>query len=70
MCDHTVYYARGFGGQFIHVVPALKMTVVITSDRSARTRVGGYRAALTSLLRDNILSAAVKADGSTCPPEM
>ena len=43
MCNHTVYYARGFGGQFIHVVPTLRLTVVITSDRSARTRVGGYR---------------------------
>jgi len=35
MCSHTVYYAHGFGGQFIHVVPTLQLTVVITSDRSA-----------------------------------
>jgi CubicO group peptidase (beta-lactamase class C family) len=66
MCDQTVYYARGFGGQFIHVVPSLRMTVVITSDRSARTRVGGYRESLTALIRDNLIAAALKADGGAC----
>lgn len=70
MCGHTVYYARGFGGQFIHVVPSLAMTVVITSDRTQRTRVGGYREALTALLRDDLIPAAVKADGGACPSEM
>jgi len=69
-CNHTVYYARGFGGQFIHVVPSLRLTVVITSDRSARTRVGGYRDSLTALLGDDLVPAAVKADGGTCPTEM
>ena len=70
MCNHIVYYARGFGGQFIHVVPTLRLTVVITSDRSARTRIGGYRAALTALLQDDLIPAAVKADGGNCPAEM
>jgi len=32
MCSHIVYYAHGFGGQFIHVVPTLRLTVVITWD--------------------------------------
>lgn len=70
MCGHRVHYARGFGGQFIHVVPSLRMTVVITSDRSARTRVGGYRAALTALMADDLVPAAVKADGGACPAEL
>ncbi len=69
VCNHTVYYARGFGGQYIHVEPTLRLTVVITSDRSARTRVGGYRASLTALLRDDLIPAALKADGGTCPTE-
>ena len=70
MCDHTVYYARGFGGQFIHVVPTLRLTVVITSDRSARTRIGGYRDSLSALLRGDLIPAALKADGGACPAEM
>ncbi|MDX1486485.1 MAG: serine hydrolase, partial [Alphaproteobacteria bacterium] len=40
-CGFDVFYARGFGGQFIYVVPGLKMTVVITSATTQRTRVGG-----------------------------
>lgn len=70
MCSHIVYYARGFGGQFIHVVPTLRLTVVITSDRSAGTRIGGYRAALTALLQVDLIPAAIKANGGTCPAEM
>ncbi len=66
VCGQTVYYARGFGGQFVHVAPALGLTIVITSDRSARTRVGGYRAALTALVGDDLVPAALEADGRTC----
>jgi len=32
MCSHIVYYVHGFCGQFIHVVPTLRLTVVITWD--------------------------------------
>ena len=69
MCNHPVYYARGFGGQYIHVAPTLGLTIAITSDRSARTRVGGYRAALTALLRNDLIPAALKADGGSCPTD-
>ena len=65
-CGHAVYYARGFGGQFIHVAPTLGMTIVITSDRSARTRIGGYREALTALVRDDLIPAALRSDGKIC----
>jgi CubicO group peptidase (beta-lactamase class C family) len=67
-CGHTAPYARGFGGQFVYVIPSLGMTVVITSDRSARTRIGGYRDRLTSLMRDDLVPAAIKADGGVCIP--
>jgi len=65
-CDQLTYYARGFGGQFVHVIPALELTIVITSDKSVRTRVGGYRAALTSLIGHDLVPAALKADNRTC----
>ncbi len=70
VCGHTVPYARGFGGQLVYVIPTLGMTVVITSDRSARTRIGGYREGLASLVRDDLVPAAIRADGGVCtPPE-
>jgi CubicO group peptidase (beta-lactamase class C family) len=65
-CGQAAYYARGFGGQFVHVIPALGLTIVITSDTSTRTRVGGYRAALTSLIGDDLVPAALKADNRVC----
>jgi len=65
-CGQPVYYARGFGGQFVHVVPSLALTIVITSDRSARTRIGGYREALTALVEDDLIPAALKAGKRAC----
>jgi CubicO group peptidase (beta-lactamase class C family) len=69
ICRHTAYYARGFGGQYIHVVPTLKMTIVISSDRSKRTKIGGYRSALNALLREDLIPAALKSDGRSCPTD-
>ncbi len=65
-CGETSHYARGFGGQFVHVLPSLALTVVITSDRSARTRVDGYRDALNELVETGIVAAALKARGISC----
>lgn len=69
ICGHRVHYARGYGGQYVHVAPKLGLTVVITSDRSARTRVGGYRRELDALLADGIVPAALRADGAVCPAQ-
>jgi CubicO group peptidase (beta-lactamase class C family) len=66
ICGHAVPYARGFGGQFLHVAPGLGLTVVVTSDISARTRVGGYRDQLDALIRDDLVPAALAADGKGC----
>ena len=70
VCGHPVYYARGFGGQFVHVAPSLAMTVVITSDSSTPTRVDNYRGALNALLREDLVPAALKADGKACNAEL
>ena len=39
---HGAAYARGYGGQFIHVVPATGTVVAITSDISRAARGDGY----------------------------
>jgi CubicO group peptidase (beta-lactamase class C family) len=67
MCAERVAYARGFGGQFIFVVPGTGQTIVITSDTASRTRVGGYFDALMDLVGDGFVRAALGADGRACP---
>ena len=69
VCAQPVYYARGYGGQFLHVAPALGLTVVITSDPAIHTRVDDYRGALYALLRDDLVPAALAADGKGCPAD-
>jgi CubicO group peptidase (beta-lactamase class C family) len=64
-CGETSHYARGFGGQFVHVLPSLALTVVITSDRSARTRVGDYRGELNDLV-ESVVSATLKERNRSC----
>lgn len=53
-----VYYARGFGGQVIHVVPALDLVMAVSSDPTRRARSGGYIDAVHGLLRDIAIPAA------------
>lgn len=65
-CGETSYYARGFGGQFVHVLPSLGLSIVITSDLSTRTRVGGYRTALNELVEQGIVAKALEAAGDSC----
>ena len=57
-------YARGFGGQFLIVVPSLAMTVVVTSSDDTRLRVDGYGDSLWSLVEDGLVPAALAADGA------
>ncbi len=43
------YYARGFGGHFIYILPAMKLTIVMTSNPHIHTRAGSYRYKLLAL---------------------
>lgn len=53
---HPVYYAWGYGGQFIFVVPALQLVVVATSDSQA-ARSGGHVEAVRRLMTDQVMPA-------------
>lgn len=60
---HTAAYARGFGGQYVIVIPTLAITVVVTSDTDTRLRVDGYGDSLWSLIEDGLIPAAMAAGG-------
>jgi CubicO group peptidase (beta-lactamase class C family) len=55
---HDVYFAWGYGGQYIFVVPSLQLVVVTTSDPEATTRERGHLEAIQALL-DNAIVPAV-----------
>ncbi len=54
---HTVYFAWGYGGQYVFVVPTLDLVIVTTSDPNAPSREGAHRDAIYEML-DAILRAA------------
>jgi CubicO group peptidase (beta-lactamase class C family) len=54
---HDVYYAWGYGGQFIYVVPSLELVVVTTSDPNVRSREQGHLQAIHALVDQEIIPA-------------
>jgi CubicO group peptidase (beta-lactamase class C family) len=54
---HPVYFAWGYGGQFIFVVPSASMVIVATSDPSPARREGEHLDAVHGLV-DELLSPA------------
>jgi CubicO group peptidase (beta-lactamase class C family) len=52
-----VRYARGYGGQMIYVVPALELTVVVTSDPGRPARSDGYVGDLRAMLAEDVIPA-------------
>ncbi|MCY7378065.1 MAG: beta-lactamase family protein [Gemmatimonadaceae bacterium] len=54
---HRVYFAWGYGGQFIFVVPSASMVVVATSEPAPARRDGGHLDAVHGLL-DELLAPA------------
>jgi len=57
MRGHMVYYAWGFGGQMLYVVPSLGMTAVMTSDPTEPSREDNYIGQLHALVADAIIPA-------------
>ena len=64
----AVYYAWGYGGQMVYVVPDLALTVVMTSDPNHPAGRDGFVRELHGLLADGIIPAAAER-GSVTGPE-
>jgi CubicO group peptidase (beta-lactamase class C family) len=60
---HPVYYAWGYGGQMVYVVPDLGLTVVMTSDPNHPSGRDGFVRELHGLLADGIIPAAERGSG-------
>jgi len=54
---YDVYFAWGYGGQYLFIVPALELTVVMTSD-AVSPREGDHNRALHDLVTDYLIPAA------------
>ena len=54
---HPLYYAWGYGGQMLFILPDLQLTVVMTSDTNVQ-RGSSHLGDLRSLLTDHIVPAA------------
>lgn len=54
---YPIYYAWGYGGQMVYVVPGLGLTAVMTSDADSRG-VDGHVQALHALVAERLIPAA------------
>lgn len=67
MGGHRVFYAWGYGGQMVYVVPSLRLTVVMLSDPTTRSSEGGHLQSLHALLADGVIPAAEAGSGEASP---
>lgn len=58
---HPVYFAWGYGGQMVYVVPSLALTVVTTCDSNHPAGRDGFVRVLHRLLAERIIPAAERA---------
>jgi CubicO group peptidase (beta-lactamase class C family) len=68
---HGVYYAWGFGGQLLYVIPSLKLTIVVTSDTTTRSTVDNHLCKVHELVATGFMPAAMEnppviAEASVC----
>jgi CubicO group peptidase (beta-lactamase class C family) len=64
---HQMFYAWGYGGQYIFVVPDLELTVATTSDPDD-PRTAGHNQAILEIIEDLIVPAA-EVGAPTSPQE-
>lgn len=62
MSNYAAAYARGYGGQIIHVIPQAGLVVAMTSDTSRPARSGGYMDTLHSLVGNYVSSLQARDD--------
>jgi CubicO group peptidase (beta-lactamase class C family) len=65
---HDIYFAWGYGGQYVFIVPALELTVVTTSDAAA-PREGSHNRTLHRLVDDLLIPAAVQGSERESRPD-
>ncbi len=56
LVGHQAYYAWGFGGQFIFVVPDLELVVVTTSSTAPGEERRSHRRSVTDIVEDAIIT--------------
>ena len=56
----AVYYAWGFGGQMIYIVPDLGLTVVVTSDANTRSVVDNHLCKVHDLVANGFMPAVME----------
>jgi len=56
LADEPAAYARGYGGQVLHVLPNMSLAVVITSDEKQRARSNGYMGVLHKLVAEELVA--------------
>jgi len=56
LADEPAAYARGYGGQVLHVLPNMSLAVVITSDEKQRARSNGYMGVLHNLVAEELVA--------------
>jgi len=61
LAGRQAYYAWGYGGQFIFIVPDLKLVVAMTSLPTPGDERRGHTRALYDLVEDQIIPAAERS---------
>lgn len=61
MAGHECFYAWGFGGQMLYILPDLALSVVITSDPGQPSGRSGYKDDLNAFVERMIVPLAVTA---------
>lgn len=54
---HPVYFAWGYGGQYVFVVPTLDLVIVTTSDPDAPSRGDGHRDGIYGIMEEIVTAA-------------